>query len=60
MHPIGKSPVITDDKNTDDKKTVAESGAIIEYILINFLERIHAREAYQKALKKGVSYNLFS
>ncbi len=31
IHPLGKSPVITDDKNT-----VAESGAIIEYILKNY------------------------
>ena len=28
--------------------------------LMNFLERIHSREAYQKALKKGGVYNLFS
>ena len=28
--------------------------------LMNFLERIHSREAYQKALEKGGAYNLFS
>lgn len=28
--------------------------------LTNFLERIHSREAYQKALKKGGTYNLFN
>jgi glutathione S-transferase len=32
VHPLGKSPVITDDSGAD-KITVAESGAIIEYLL---------------------------
>jgi glutathione S-transferase len=31
VHPLGKSPVITDDGNT-----IAESGAIVEYILDNY------------------------
>lgn len=33
VHPLGKSPVITDNVNQDDIVTVAESGAIIEYLV---------------------------
>ena len=32
IHPLGKSPVITDESDTDEGVTVAESGAIIEYL----------------------------
>ena len=34
VHPLGKSPVITDDGNT-----VAESGAIIEYLVAHLRQR---------------------
>ena len=33
IHPLGKSPVITDHDTADGDITVAESGAIIEYLL---------------------------
>lgn len=33
VHPLGKSPVITDGESADNCITVAESGAIIEYLL---------------------------
>ena len=35
VHPLGKSPVITDD-NSGEKILIAESGAIIEYLLMNY------------------------
>jgi glutathione S-transferase len=33
VHPLGKSPIITDDGITDGDKTVAETGAIVEYLV---------------------------
>ncbi len=34
VHPLGKAPVVTEDGSTaNDAVTVAESGAIIEYLL---------------------------
>lgn len=50
VHPLGKSPVITDDKG---KKiiTVAESGAIIEYLAQNYATSLIPRkntEAYRQ------------
>ena len=33
VHPLGKSPIITDDGITDGDKTIAETGAIIEYLI---------------------------
>lgn len=33
VHPLGKSPVITDDAATEGRITVAESGAIVEYLV---------------------------
>ena len=35
VHPLGKSPVITDD-NSGEQILIAESGAIIEYLLENY------------------------
>ena len=58
IHPLGKAPVIT-----DDGVTLAESGAIIEYLvdryaatmpnIQRFLGRIHERPAYRRALEKN-------
>jgi glutathione S-transferase len=60
VHPLGKSPVITDGSST----TVAESGAIIEYLIDRYREgrlippaRIHARPAYRQALERGGPYD---
>jgi glutathione S-transferase len=33
VHPLGKSPIITDDGITDGDKTIAETGAIVEYLV---------------------------
>ena len=33
IHPLGKSPIITDDGITDGDKTIAETGAIIDYLI---------------------------
>jgi hypothetical protein len=44
IHPLGKSPVLT-----DGDLTLAESGAIV-----------HARPAYQKALERGGEYSLLT
>ncbi|MFC3675788.1 glutathione S-transferase family protein [Ferrovibrio xuzhouensis] len=33
VHPLGKSPVITDSGITEDGRTIAETGAILDYIL---------------------------
>ena len=33
IHPLGKSPILTDDGITDGDKTIAETGAIIEYVI---------------------------
>jgi glutathione S-transferase len=33
VHPLGKSPIITDDGVTDGDKTLAETGAIVEYLV---------------------------
>lgn len=33
VHPLGKSPIITDDGVTDGDKTIAETGAIVEYLV---------------------------
>ena len=33
IHPLGKSPIITDDGITDGDKTIAETGAIVEYLV---------------------------
>jgi glutathione S-transferase len=33
VHPLGKSPIITDDGLTDGDRTVAETGAIVEYLV---------------------------
>ncbi len=35
VHPLGKSPVITDD-NSGEQILIAESGAIIEYLLESY------------------------
>ena len=35
IHPLGKSPVITDDSN-GEQILIAESGAIVEYLLQNY------------------------
>jgi glutathione S-transferase len=33
VHPLGKSPIITDDGITDGDRTIAETGAIVEYLV---------------------------
>lgn len=33
VHPLGKSPIITDDGVTDGDRTIAETGAIVEYLV---------------------------
>ena len=33
IHPLGKSPILTDDGITDGGKTIAETGAIVEYVI---------------------------
>jgi glutathione S-transferase len=33
VHPLGKSPIITDDGITNGDKTIAETGAIVDYLL---------------------------
>ena len=33
VHPLGKSPILTDDGITDGDKTLAETGAIVEYVI---------------------------
>lgn len=33
VHPLGKSPIITDDGITDGDKTLAETGAIVDYLV---------------------------
>jgi len=33
VHPLGKSPILTDDGITDGDKTIAETGAIVEYLV---------------------------
>jgi glutathione S-transferase len=33
VHPLGKSPIITDDGVTDGDRTLAETGAIVEYLV---------------------------
>jgi glutathione S-transferase len=33
IHPLGKSPILTDDGITDGDKTIAETGAIVEYLI---------------------------
>ena len=33
VHPLGKSPILTDDGLTDGDKTLAETGAIVEYLV---------------------------
>jgi len=33
VHPLGKSPILTDDGITDGDKTIAETGAIIDYVI---------------------------
>jgi glutathione S-transferase len=33
VHPLGKSPILTDDGITDGDKTIAETGAIVEYVI---------------------------
>jgi glutathione S-transferase len=38
VHPLGKSPVITDGETTVAQTTVAETGAIVDYILDRFGE----------------------
>jgi glutathione S-transferase len=79
VHPLGKSPVIT-----EGDVTVAESGAIIEYLIERhgagrlippagsargdasarrprtaaFLQRIHARPAYLRAVERGGPYEI--
>ena len=35
IHPLGKSPVITDD-SSGEQILIAESGAIVEYLLQNY------------------------
>ena len=49
VHPLGKSPVITDD--TDGDVTVAESGAIIEYLAQNYGKELipeHGSDEYRQ------------
>jgi glutathione S-transferase len=38
VHPLGKSPVITDDAITEGDSTIAESGAIIEYLIDRYAD----------------------
>jgi glutathione S-transferase len=33
VHPLGKSPILTDDGITDGDKTIAETGAIVDYLI---------------------------
>ena len=65
VHQLGKSPVLE-----DDGLIIAETGAIIVYLLDKFgdgklrpkkgtqeyVDRIHALPAYQRALEKGGPY----
>ncbi len=36
VHPLGKSPVITDDTLPEGEQTIAESGAIVEYLMARY------------------------
>ena len=56
VHPLGKSPVIT-----DRGRTVAESGAtrgpIEQYPnLVSYMDRMQARPAHRRALERGGPY----
>lgn len=42
IHPLGKSPVIVDDSGDDHPRTVAETGAIIEYLVARHDNRLGA------------------
>ena len=51
VHPLGKSPVIT-----DDGTTVAESGAIIEYLLSRFSPGTQGRLAPAAGTPEGLRF----
>ncbi|KAJ3118122.1 hypothetical protein HK100_000668 [Physocladia obscura] len=55
VHPLGKSPVIVDN-SFDPHVVVAESGAIIEYLLERFPDRHTLIPARQTAEKRNYTY----
>src|SRR5438128_514073 len=57
VHPLGKSPVIT-----DGELTLAESGAILEYLADRYgggvLAPLTGRPAYQRAVERGGPFHI--
>jgi len=53
VHPLGKSPVVTDGAHA-----LAESGAVVEYLVETYGAGRLARPAYQRAIERGGRYEL--
>lgn len=56
VHPLGKSPMITDDTLPDGEQTVAESGAIVEYLVARYGQITDLKPADGSAEQRRYTY----